>query len=119
MKDLPVIKARINIRNEPYNIPKALVCITGNLFSWLYAEVIFPKEAIITAIAARRKENDSPLENVKLNNSSLNTNAIPINPRKELSRTFNRIFDLRNKAPLKIFKKIIVENTTATKPLLR
>jgi hypothetical protein len=78
-----------------------------------------PNEAVITLIPANSKAKDSPPEKVKSISSFLNTNATPINPRKALNRTFKRILDLRNMAPLKIFKKIIAENTTATSPLLR
>ena len=72
----------------------------------------------IALITASIKAIDSTLAKVKLKISSLNTKAMLKKPSIELNNTLIRIFDFKNIAPLNIFRKIIVEKTTATHPLL-
>lgn len=116
---LPVIKATENMAKPPYNIPIALVCITGSFFFCLYADRILPSEAVINPPKQSKNTIESLAFRLKLLNSFLKSSIVPPTPKMAARITSFFIFPFNKIALKKILKKMINENITATTPLVR
>ena len=119
LNGFPMIDEIILVNIAPYIMPNAFVWMTGRFFFWFLAERILPNEEEIAANKPMIKAREFSLAKLKVSNSDLNTSPIPIMPVSAPTIILDCIGLPKKIALLKIFQKTIVENMTATKPLVR